>query len=272
MPKGDVDSDGDCDAADDSIVNGWVGVTYDVRGDIDLDDDVDAGDYAAVQAVHQALGRGVLTAIGIGNRKTHAGYELAFVIGPQCHVRQRISSAALGRWHRRDPQGYQDSLSLYELLRSAPANTLDPFGLCVIPCPGYEDRHVSGSGPMCVNATSTWPSNDLMIEVVTNHHKNDCACEDKTPNTHEFCDCELGYSYNNLLITMGPAYQEWQYRPWVLGAPMPPPKLMQCRDITYEFDAFWICTTLCDGGPLVAIARVNNSLSALSASLNGVSY
>jgi YD repeat-containing protein len=74
LPGGDCNSDGDCDAADVTVVDGWIaGPTFDPRGDVDLDGDVDATDRATVVAAYQGktTGRGVLS--GQQNRIGHQG-------------------------------------------------------------------------------------------------------------------------------------------------------------------------------------------------------
>ncbi len=45
------------------------------------------------------------------------------------HVRHRCLHATLGRWTSRDPIGYADGMSLYEYVRSAPAQYADSRGL-----------------------------------------------------------------------------------------------------------------------------------------------
>ena len=134
MPMGDADSDGDCDSADDTQVNTWKNSgPYDVRGDTDLDGDVDAGDYSAVQGGHQALGRGVLTASGVANRKGYAGYEVDMHIGRKWHIRHRVLTSTLGRWLRRDPLGFSDGYSLLQYGLSNPASRRDGSGLQSLP-------------------------------------------------------------------------------------------------------------------------------------------
>lgn len=102
LPAGDADSDGDCDAADGTIVTAWkVAPSYDVRGDIDLDGDVDATDESAVGALNGAtMGREVLS--GVGNRKGYAGYEADAATARAWHVRNRLLASALGRWMQRE--------------------------------------------------------------------------------------------------------------------------------------------------------------------------
>jgi RHS repeat-associated protein len=108
-----------------------------VRGDIDLDDDVDAGDYAAVQAVHQSLGRGVLTASGIGNRIGCAGYDCP---NASCwNVRHRFAILVLGRWQSRDPSGVDSKANSYAYVSGHPLSAIDPTGLIEIPCPGHKE-------------------------------------------------------------------------------------------------------------------------------------
>jgi len=48
--------------------------------------------------------------------------------------RHRYYASHLGRWLARDPYEYLDSLSLYEYVRSDPANSVDPYGLACEVC------------------------------------------------------------------------------------------------------------------------------------------
>ncbi|MCP3996433.1 MAG: RHS repeat protein [bacterium] len=59
LPRGDADSDGDCDsgdAADTSQIQSWITSGYDVRGDLDLDGDVEGDDKSSALANKGALG------------------------------------------------------------------------------------------------------------------------------------------------------------------------------------------------------------------------
>lgn len=146
LPAGDTDSDGDFDATDAAAITG----PYDVRKDAELDGDVDFNDtYHAVGIAsgYQTLGRGVMTSSGVESRRGYAGYEYDPTFGGAgrhlSHVRHRVYDAEIGRWTRRDPSGYTDSMSLYEYVRSQPMQWTDSSGMYGEGC----DRSgASGSG------------------------------------------------------------------------------------------------------------------------------
>jgi len=127
MPAKDADSDGDYDLADDTVIAGWG--SYDVRGDVNLDGVVNGSDTATVQT----LGRGVLTSTSIGNRKGYAGYEGDAKLSAKWHVRHRVLDSVLGRWVRRDPLDYVNSMSVLEYGVGASVRWTDPDGLDVNP-------------------------------------------------------------------------------------------------------------------------------------------
>lgn len=147
LPGGDTDSDGDCDSTDVTQVQTWIDApAYDVRGDIDLDGNVDAADKSTIQNAFQGitLGRGSLTASGVGNRIGLAGYEHDPALASRYHVRLRMLSGALGRWIQRDPLDIAYFGGLAEYVSSSPVGLVDPSGAipsaggCKMRPDGYE--------------------------------------------------------------------------------------------------------------------------------------
>jgi hypothetical protein len=127
---GDADSDGDNDATDQSVIQGWIDASsYDARGDLDLDGDVDSADKGiAGSSPHssRSSGWGILTGVGANA----IGYQgLAIEAGDGWHARTRSHSAALGVWTQRDPWAYSDSAGLYTHNQSNLLVHLDPHGL-----------------------------------------------------------------------------------------------------------------------------------------------
>lgn len=144
LPAGDTDSDGDWDATDDSAISGSG--SYDVRQDTDLNGKVESDDITHANSItggYQTLGRWLLGADTIGNRRGYAGYEFdpTFVGNKRSlyHVRYRVYDAGVGRWTRRDPLGYIDGMGLYEYVRSSPLSLTDPNGLACSSC-GHSSR------------------------------------------------------------------------------------------------------------------------------------
>ncbi len=136
-PPGDqvTDSDGDWDATDDSAISGSG--SYDVRQDADLNGKVESDDITHANSItggYQTLGRWLLGADIIGNRRGYAGYEFdpTFVGNKRSlyHVRHRVYDAGLGRWTRRDPLGYVDGMGLFQYVQSTPVAMVDFMGLC----------------------------------------------------------------------------------------------------------------------------------------------
>ncbi len=134
-PPGDqvTDSDGDWDATDDSAISGSG--SYDVRQDADLNGKVESDDITHANSItggYQTLGRWLLGADIIGNRRGYAGYEFdpTFVGNKRSlyHVRHRVYDAGLGRWTRRDPLGYVDGMGLYEYIAGRPNVSRDSHG------------------------------------------------------------------------------------------------------------------------------------------------
>ncbi len=139
LPAGDTDSDGDWDATDDSAISGSG--SYDVRQDADLNGKVESDDITHANSItggYQTLGRWLLGADIIGNRRGYAGYEFdpTFVGNKRSlyHVRNRVYDAGLGRWTRRDPLGYADGMGLYTYVGTQPMSLLDYSGRCGTTC------------------------------------------------------------------------------------------------------------------------------------------
>jgi RHS repeat-associated protein len=135
-PVADLDMDGDVDTAD---ANEWdylsggspVNAAY-ATADVDFDGDVTNGDgdlFGESYTANAGLsGRGRLSSPGVGSRLGYAGYQWD-PVSRVYHVRYRVYFPETGRWGRRDPLGYRDSLSLYQYCSSASLAHVDPFGL-----------------------------------------------------------------------------------------------------------------------------------------------
>jgi RHS repeat-associated protein len=127
LPVGDVNSDGDWDGSDSTLMTG----TYDVRKDPDLSGAISGADVTHANSItggYQTLGRTVMTSASVGNRKGYAGYENDGAIWRLDHVRNRVFHKELGRWTKRDPLGYVDGMSLYEYVGSMAIIAVDPTG------------------------------------------------------------------------------------------------------------------------------------------------
>jgi len=134
----DFDRDGDVDSSDSSAFtteynNGGPRADANHDGFIDFTDfDVYDDNYNATTAGgRNVLSRGGSTSAGIHNRIGYAGY-LWDSATSQYHVRNRVFLPGLGRWSRRDPIGYVDSLSVYEHVRTMPIVARDASGLKLI--------------------------------------------------------------------------------------------------------------------------------------------
>ncbi|MFM9958558.1 MAG: RHS repeat-associated core domain-containing protein [Phycisphaerales bacterium] len=139
LPAGDTNADGSIVAtADVTQMNTWASGPYDVRGDLDLDGDVDAADVNICTA-NFGLGLGwnklavhpdsTLSGVKGGHRKGYCGYEHDLVNHSVMHVRNRVYFAELGRWTRRDPLGYVDGMNLYAYVAERPIVSIDSTGL-----------------------------------------------------------------------------------------------------------------------------------------------
>jgi hypothetical protein len=126
----DTDSDGDCDTTDLAQIQTWIDTsTYDVLGDIDLDGDVDAADKSTVANGYEgdSGGWGVLTPNGSRHRRGLAGYR--WLETKSYSVRNRNLLPTIGRWDRRDPIGPFVQGSKLAYVSSAPLRSSDPTGL-----------------------------------------------------------------------------------------------------------------------------------------------
>lgn len=119
LPRGDTDSDGDCDALDVANITGG----YDVRKDIDLDGAITASDSSAATA----LSLGSASATGVMNGRQHSG-SFRLVDERTKNHRHRALHTEHGRWLSRDQLGYVDGPSLVQYALSSPIALRDPFG------------------------------------------------------------------------------------------------------------------------------------------------
>jgi len=138
LHAGDIDDDGDVDAADFTELVTMTG--FDQRGDFadgfgtaGPDGVVDFGDTLWLLGHSGTYGRGYVAsqakAFG-GLRKLYAGYELdPHLAGTKYHVRNRLFDAESGRWSRRDPLGYVDGMGMYEYVVGRAVIGNDPSGL-----------------------------------------------------------------------------------------------------------------------------------------------
>jgi RHS repeat-associated protein len=153
LPGGDTNSSGATDATDVTQVQTWVnGSVYDVRGDIDLDGDVDAMDKSTIRNSFSGLtlGRSVLSATGVANRRSCGGYEFNASLA-SAHIRRRVYATVLGRWATRDPVMRLSYPNLLAYGNGNPISSLDPSGLGTIACGGFDYGTVpmqcAGAGP-----------------------------------------------------------------------------------------------------------------------------
>ncbi|MBX3382941.1 MAG: hypothetical protein KF864_05470 [Phycisphaeraceae bacterium] len=137
-PLADVNRDGvvnldDLTAFGMGTTTGDFAATPDGEPDLDFDGDIgSSADIALFMDSDDANtgqnGKGRVSSAEMGNRKGYAGYEWDHVIA-MSHVRHRVYWAEIGRWTRRDPLGYVDGMSLYELVGSTVVSLVDPYGL-----------------------------------------------------------------------------------------------------------------------------------------------
>jgi RHS repeat-associated protein len=137
----DFDADGDVDAADNTAYSN-ANTAGDPSADLNLDNVVDFNDTLAWNNLYNAAetgGRSVLSRSSVRNRIGYAGYQhdpsitgSAQASGQgKYHVRHRVYDAGIGRWTRRDPAGFTDSMSLYGYGTNLPQSQTDQLGLSV---------------------------------------------------------------------------------------------------------------------------------------------
>ena len=127
-PGGDANSDGETNAADGTVISGWVsGMAYDLRGDLDLDGDVDASDSTAFSAAYTGStgGRGALS--GQGSWYGYAG--MGWATSSTYLSRNRRFRPLSGAWSARDHVESKGSFGLYQYVWSRPMVLVDHSGL-----------------------------------------------------------------------------------------------------------------------------------------------
>ena len=193
LPKGDADSDGDCDATDaNTVIQGWIDASaYDARGDLDLDGDVDSGDKSTALASPQTLGRTVLSSAG--NFIGWNGYrELASASTDGLyHAQARMVATRLGRWTVRD-EGYLDAANLYEYACGGIIVLADPTGR-------WSETPVSMLTVRWDPATAASSSQDISTGAAALLGSGTNAlAEMRRDGTHTGCECKASWSDTRL--------------------------------------------------------------------------
>lgn len=140
LPAGEVNGDGTTGNSDYTQIGTWISSsTYDVRGDLDLDGDVDAADQAASFAgLGTVGGRGSLSTLSSKNITGYAGYvSEGALTGELYHLRERAYVVWLGQFTQREPaiqvlQAVRGSASQYVYTEAMPLVSADPSGLVLI--------------------------------------------------------------------------------------------------------------------------------------------
>jgi RHS repeat-associated protein len=126
LPAGDLDSDGDCDAADETLLDGIIAASgYDVRGDLDTDGDCDATDKAQI-ATGSTLGASAMSKVGQRFGSQGSGSLSALQV---CHTRYRLHDPRIGVWSSRDPLLFVEGFNVYSSFKLNPISLTDPYGL-----------------------------------------------------------------------------------------------------------------------------------------------
>jgi RHS repeat-associated protein len=183
VPAGDTNTDLAFDSTDSTNITGWSPpASYDVRYDVNLDGAITSADASAAATV--TLGRGVLSSAAVDNRRGYAAYE--FWPQPASNlysVRHRVLHSDLGRWTRRDPQGYGDGPSLYAYSRSRAYTLVDPAGLVGLTPPGLP-KLVKGP---CGNSKA-WEAVDCVPD---SPDLPDAGNGDLGSNSQPYCDLKV---------------------------------------------------------------------------------
>ncbi|MCK6485731.1 MAG: hypothetical protein L6R00_16515 [Phycisphaerae bacterium] len=135
-----IDADPDTDKT--RMLDARDGVIWDPRADMDDDGDVDDDDvllWSDADNVWPESEPTVAQAFSdVGNPFMFQGVphfaldtadDAESATLPLNHHRARFADPVTGRWGRRDPIGYSDTVNLFELLLSNSQNYLDPWGL-----------------------------------------------------------------------------------------------------------------------------------------------
>ncbi|MCC7169498.1 MAG: hypothetical protein IT459_03540, partial [Planctomycetes bacterium] len=198
LPAGDADSDGDCDAADGTIVTAWkVAPTYDVRGDIDLDGDVDATDESAVAGLSGTTS-GRTSGSAVGNTTGFSGSHAAAPASFGWIVRNRALLSGLGQWTQRDELQEGDAYSIYCYCGSRPVSRIDPLGwssqavgqsagtpssppqdACADACKAFQDSNGSGG-------TAPTPGTTMCAA-----NGSTCACTGTDQQISDWAEAEM---------------------------------------------------------------------------------
>src|SRR5690606_26094028 len=121
LPRGDTDSDGDCDETDQDSIDTWSS-GYDVRFDLNLDGDIEESE--STLASPASAGRSIASLIRNVKALNGSPYEY-----DKLTMRYRHLYARLGLWASRDPLGLRAGTGLYQAMGSNPTTYADSYGL-----------------------------------------------------------------------------------------------------------------------------------------------
>ena len=124
LPAGDLDSDGDCDAADETLFDGIIAASgYDVRGDLDTDGDCDATDKAQI-ATGTTLGVSAMSKVG----QRHGLQSCSKLLSAEhWQTSAGLCQSALGRVLSRRPSGMGPNSSIPGDLRQYSAHSVNAY-------------------------------------------------------------------------------------------------------------------------------------------------
>jgi len=107
-------------------------------------DSADTAVWSAVYNTGDVGGREVLSLAGNGNRIGYAGYVHDSTVQTMTHTRHRVLLTDHGRWTRRDPLGFVDSMNLSSYSAGRAVLFTDPMGTLL--CPQASPFTCNGSG------------------------------------------------------------------------------------------------------------------------------